>query len=96
MYIDEVPSLSHAEPNQLPLWRSFSMPVFFLSVLLQGMMDRTLALLQNADPATQAPDAPELIQLEGKKKKKTPNEDASLVSKSTAVSACELLCVVSL
>lgn len=30
-------------------------------------MDRTLALLQNADPATLDPDAPELIQLEGKK-----------------------------
>lgn len=28
-------------------------------------MDRTLALLQNADPADQAPDSPELIQLEG-------------------------------
>lgn len=28
-------------------------------------MDRTLALLQNADPADPAPDSPELIQLEG-------------------------------
>ena len=32
---------------------------------LQGKMDRTLALLQNADPADQAPDSSELIQLEG-------------------------------
>lgn len=32
---------------------------------LQGKMDRTLALLQNADPADPAPDSPELIQLEG-------------------------------
>lgn len=29
-------------------------------------MDRTLALLQNADPADPAPDSPELNQLEGK------------------------------
>lgn len=28
-------------------------------------MDKTLALLQNADPADPAPDSPELIQLEG-------------------------------
>lgn len=28
-------------------------------------MDRTLALLQNADPADSAPDSPELVQLEG-------------------------------
>lgn len=32
---------------------------------LQGKMDRTLALLQNADPADPAPDSPELLQLEG-------------------------------
>lgn len=28
-------------------------------------MDRTLAMLQNADPADPSPDSPELIQLEG-------------------------------
>lgn len=28
-------------------------------------MDRTLVLLQNADPADSSPDSPELIQLEG-------------------------------
>lgn len=33
--------------------------------LVQGKMDRTLALLQNADPAVPTPDSPELIQLEG-------------------------------
>lgn len=32
---------------------------------LQGKMDRTLAMLQNADPADPSPDSPELIQLEG-------------------------------
>lgn len=32
---------------------------------LQGKMDRTLALLQNADPADVIPDSSELIQLEG-------------------------------
>lgn len=37
-----------------------------LLFLLQGKMDRTLALLQNADPADAAPDSPELNQLEGK------------------------------
>ncbi|XP_034550016.1 signal transducing adapter molecule 2 [Notolabrus celidotus] len=31
----------------------------------EAKMDRTLALLQNADPADPAPDSPELIQLEG-------------------------------
>lgn len=31
----------------------------------QGTMDRTLALLQDADPAHPAPDSAELIQLEG-------------------------------
>lgn len=61
----QVSHLSHAEPNQLPLRRSFSMHGLFFA-FLQGMMDRTLALLRNADPATLAPDAPELIQLEGK------------------------------
>lgn len=33
--------------------------------VVQGKMDRTLALLQNADPADPAPESPELIQLEG-------------------------------
>lgn len=32
---------------------------------LQGKMDRTLVLLQNADPADVIPDSSELIQLEG-------------------------------
>lgn len=32
---------------------------------LQGKMDRTLALLQNADPADPIPDSSELLQLEG-------------------------------
>lgn len=36
-----------------------------LLLFLQGKMDRTLALLQNADPADPAPDSQELIQLEG-------------------------------
>ncbi|CAJ1079122.1 signal transducing adapter molecule 2 [Xyrichtys novacula] len=31
----------------------------------EGKMDRTLTLLQNADPADPAPDSPELVQLEG-------------------------------
>lgn len=37
----------------------------FSFFFLQGKMDRTLALLQNADPADPAPDSLELLQLEG-------------------------------
>lgn len=39
---------------------------------LQDNMDRTLALLQNADPANPAPDPQELIQLEGTRRDEDP------------------------
>ncbi|XP_075887089.1 signal transducing adapter molecule 2 isoform X2 [Nelusetta ayraudi] len=61
---DETPLDTKAEPE----------PVY----IDEGMMDRTLALLRNADPATLAPDAPELIQLEGACEQMNPMIDEKL------------------
>ncbi|XP_029968608.1 signal transducing adapter molecule 2 isoform X1 [Salarias fasciatus] len=44
----------------------------------EGKMDRTLALLQNADPADPAPDSPELVQLEGACEQMNPLIDEKL------------------
>ncbi|GLD71501.1 signal transducing adapter molecule 2 [Lates japonicus] len=44
----------------------------------EGKMDKTLALLQNADPADPAPDSPELIQLEGACEQMNPMIDEKL------------------
>lgn len=44
----------------------------------EGKMDRTLALLQNADPADPSPDSPELIQLEGACEQMNPLIDEKL------------------
>ncbi|XP_049450002.1 signal transducing adapter molecule 2 [Epinephelus fuscoguttatus] len=44
----------------------------------EAKMDRTLALLQNADPADPAPDGPELIQLEGACEQMNPLIDEKL------------------
>uniref|UniRef100_A0A8C9YLP2 Signal transducing adaptor molecule (SH3 domain and ITAM motif) 2 n=1 Tax=Sander lucioperca TaxID=283035 RepID=A0A8C9YLP2_SANLU len=44
----------------------------------EGKMDRTQALLQNADPADPAPDSPELIQLEGACEQMNPMIDEKL------------------
>ncbi|XP_054471038.1 signal transducing adapter molecule 2 [Anoplopoma fimbria] len=44
----------------------------------EGKMDRTLALLQNADPADPAPDSAELIQLEGACEQMNPMIDERL------------------
>lgn len=49
-------------------------------LFLQGKMDRTLALLQNADPADPTPDSPALIQLEGMNINAVVNLVASLVT----------------
>uniref|UniRef100_A0A8C9YP41 Signal transducing adaptor molecule (SH3 domain and ITAM motif) 2 n=1 Tax=Sander lucioperca TaxID=283035 RepID=A0A8C9YP41_SANLU len=60
-----ITSQSNCQPN----------PTFFF---LQGKMDRTQALLQNADPADPAPDSPELIQLEGACEQMNPMIDEKL------------------
>uniref|UniRef100_A0A668AF40 Signal transducing adaptor molecule (SH3 domain and ITAM motif) 2 n=1 Tax=Myripristis murdjan TaxID=586833 RepID=A0A668AF40_9TELE len=44
----------------------------------EGKMDKTLALLQNADPADAAPDSPELVQLEGACEQMNPMIDEKL------------------
>uniref|UniRef100_A0A3Q3XN62 Uncharacterized protein n=1 Tax=Mola mola TaxID=94237 RepID=A0A3Q3XN62_MOLML len=44
----------------------------------EGKMDRTLALLQNADPADPTPESPELIQLEGACEQMNPMIDEKL------------------
>lgn len=64
VYIDEVPPLFLVCRTKQTVSSEY-LRIFSL-LFLQGKMDRTLALLQNADPADPAPDAPELIQLEGK------------------------------
>lgn len=66
VFIDEVLHFLRAQtftnPNDLSI--QTTNPKLLL-LFLQGKMDRTLALLQNADPADPAPDSQELIQLEG-------------------------------
>ncbi|XP_071394936.1 signal transducing adapter molecule 2 isoform X1 [Centroberyx affinis] len=44
----------------------------------EGKMDKTLALLQNTDPADAAPDSPELVQLEGACEQMNPMIDEKL------------------
>lgn len=66
-YKPKLPLSQTTNPNLRSLSLSLFLS-FFLSFLpppTQGKMDRTLALLQNADPADPAPDSLELIQLEG-------------------------------
>lgn len=68
VFIDEVLHFlrAHTFTNANDLSVQTTNPKLLLLLLfLQGKMDRTLALLQNADPADPAPDSSELIQLEG-------------------------------
>uniref|UniRef100_A0A671X2K6 Signal transducing adaptor molecule (SH3 domain and ITAM motif) 2 n=1 Tax=Sparus aurata TaxID=8175 RepID=A0A671X2K6_SPAAU len=64
------------EPESIPASALFIYQAVLFS--LQGKMDRTLALLQNADPADPAPDSPELIQLEGACEQMNPMIDEKL------------------
>lgn len=68
VFIDEVLHFLRAQtftnPNDLSI-QTTNPKLLLLLLFLQGKMDRTLALLQNADPADPAPDSQELIQLEG-------------------------------
>lgn len=68
VFIDEVPPFFCAR-CRMPASRLFKPEAAVLS--LQGKMDRTLALLQSADPADVVPDSSELIQLEGTKRNAT-------------------------
>lgn len=59
---------------------------------LQGKMDRSLALLQNADPADLIPDSSELIQLEGNRNTVNPVtvcDGTVLLTVTIRAGACE-------
>lgn len=62
IFIDEVPPFL---PVRFVMRTSRLLKPRAALLPLQGKMDRTLALLQNADPADRIPDSLELLQLEG-------------------------------
>ncbi|XP_029968609.1 signal transducing adapter molecule 2 isoform X2 [Salarias fasciatus] len=81
-----VTSNLNAEPETVPYVEKTSSPEDSLEsraepepvFIDEGKMDRTLALLQNADPADPAPDSPELVQLEGACEQMNPLIDEKL------------------